>query len=250
MRGIKLFLAVMLFLAMFGVVRAEAGTLVYALFSRGWPPFEMVVDGKGVGMVQEIMAEIVPDGMVYQIQPDPAPRKLLYTSNIDTVYARLEAPGWMSRKDDCLWSDPVISLSSVLYSSSTAPINYSGPESLAGLTVGCIKNYTYPSLEKAFNDGVVRRYDVNSQNVLFRMVKAGRVDAIVVDGVEARWIIRELPELKPGDFHVAAKPVDVVQLRFAFSKSPGWEHRMPEVNEKIRRIQRDGTLQRILAKYR
>lgn len=231
---------------------AQAGNqeVIYALFSRGWPPFEMVVQGEPQGLVKDLFNAAMPEGLRLSVLAAPAPRKLLYQVE-DIVYVRLEAQEWMSKskRDRCLWSDPVFSLETVLYSSADAPLDYAGPESLKGKTVGCIKNYTYPKLEPAFKDGTIKRYDVNNNQVLFRMLNAGRIDAIVMDSVEAKWVIRTIDDVTATDFHVAANPVDVVDLRFAFSKSPGWEKRLPDVNRRISKLRKSGTFKDILNQY-
>ncbi len=75
------------------------------------------------------------------------------------------------------WSEPVLSLKNVLYSSVIKPRAYADPSSLSGLTLGCIRNYFYPVAQPLFDNRQATRYDVNSDLVLLRMVKAGRVDA-------------------------------------------------------------------------
>lgn len=232
-----------------GVSVAEGEKVTFALFSRSWPPFEMVVEGEPFGAAQDIIRQVMPSDVKYSVEPMPAPRKALYQTD-GPVYVRMEANEWMERRSDCLWSAPVMELGSYLYSPVGAPIEYTGPESLEGKVIGCIKNYTYPAVQALFESGKAQRYDVNSDQVLLRMLKAGRIDAIVMDSIVVDWVIRKTPGVEQSDFHAASQPVDVVDLRLVFSRNPGWEQRLSEVNDLIEKKRRDGTLDRIMSSYR
>ncbi len=228
---------------------ASGQKMVYALFSRGWPPMEMVTDGKTYGLALDILREVLPNGVELVVEPMPAPRKALYNPE-GSVYTRLEAREWMRKDVDCWWSDPVIPLTTVLYSSAGAPMEYDGPESLVGKTIGCIRNYSYPAIEELFSSRRAVRYDVNSEPVLLRMLKARRIDAIAVDLVGIDWVIRNTEDVEAENFHVAFQPVSTVDLRFAFNKVPGWEKYLPEMNMRIRQIKEDGTLERLVQNYK
>jgi polar amino acid transport system substrate-binding protein len=104
-------------------------------------------------------------------------------------------------------------------------------------------------VEPLFKSGKALRYDVNSDVVLLRMLKAGRVDVALFDEYTARWIIHSSREMSMDDFYVAGRELGSAQLRFAFNRHPGWASRLPEVNERIRANRETGVYDAIMARY-
>jgi len=228
---------------------AQAGdSVTFALFTRGWPPFEMVVDGEARGAALDIFRVSMPKDVETQIMMLPASRSALRTSG-DRVYTRLESLDWMDNESLYLWSDPVVRLRTVLVSRGDNPLEYRGEANLHGLTIGCIKSYSYPNVASLFKSGKASRYDVNSDVVLLRMLKAGRVDVALFDEYTARWIIHSSSEMNMNDFHVAKRELGSTELRFAFNRHPGWEARLPEVNERIRANRKAGVYKEIMDRY-
>nr|WP_207262259.1 ABC transporter substrate-binding protein [Desulfovibrio sp. Huiquan2017] len=222
--------------------------VTFALFTRGWPPFEMVVNGEPKGAALDIFRVSMPEGVGTLVQMVPASRSVLRVSG-SGVYTRLECREWMEDADLYLWSEPVLTLQTVLLSRRNRVVEYNSPADLHGLVIGCIKFYRYPEVEPLFRSGEAVRYDVNSDMVLLRMLKAGRVDVALFDQFTVRWIINKSSELSMKDFHFASRPLGRTELRFAFNRHPGWEARLPEVNERIRANQERGVYKRIMERY-
>ncbi|MEZ7196543.1 substrate-binding periplasmic protein [Pseudodesulfovibrio sp. 9FUS] len=223
-------------------------SVTFALFTRGWPPFEMVVNGEPQGAALDIFRISMPVGVETLVLMVPASRSVLRTPG-DRVYARLECREWMGNADLYLWSDPVLTLRTVLLSRRNRPVEYTGETSLYNLTIGCIKTYSYPEVDPLFKNGKASRYDVNSDVVLLRMLKAGRVDVALFDECTARWMIRSSPELSMEDFHVSKRELGSAELRFAFNRHPGWESRLGEINERIRANRENGVYREIMDHY-
>lgn len=229
---------------------AMAGEEVYfALFARGWPPYEIADESGTSGIAVDIFRAVMPEDVTPVIEPGNKPRSRLSLGQNTHMYTRLEAKEWMPGKRWLIWSDPVIRLDDVLISPAAAPIDYDGPSSLEGKTVGCIRNYHYPTIQSLFTRHKATRYDVNSDIILLRMVEAGRVDAAVLDRRTAYWLIRNSDSVELCDLHIAENPVDSVDLAFAFRPGIGWEEMLPDINQRIKAIRQDGTLERILNKY-
>lgn len=223
-------------------------SVTFALFSRGWPPFEMVVNGEPRGAALDIFRVSMPKGVEPLIVMLPASRSVLRTPG-DRVYTRLECREWMGNADLYLWSAPVLTLRTVLLSRRNRPVEYTGESSLYNLTIGCIKSYSYPEVEPLFESGKAYRYDVNSDVVLLRMLKAGRVDVALFGEYTARWIVRSSPELSMEDFHFSKREVGSSELRFVFNRHPGWESRLGEIDERIRANREAGVYKEIMARY-
>ncbi len=242
-------LFIYLFLAGLFSAHAEQREVVFAYFSRGWLPMELMVGNEPSGIAVDIFKAVMPPELDASVEISNKPRKLLYTET-NPVYTRLTAKKWLSTEYHYLFSDPVMPMTNVLYSPAHRPMEYDGPKSVIGKTVGCIKNYTYPKIEMMVAAGKAKRYDVNRVPVLLRMVKEGRVDCAVLDVGEAQWVIRNSNTLKPEDFHVSAQPVDEVQLQFVFNRAPGWEEWLPLINERIHALRQGGGLDEILSRYK
>ncbi len=208
----------------------------------------MVVDGEPQGAAPKFLAAVLPKGVRMKVLPYPAARLYLYPPK-GPVHVRLEAKEWMSPKHDLLWSVPVMKSLNVLYSPAQRPLEFTGIDCLEGKVIGCIKNYFYPAVQPLFDEGRATRYNVNGMQPLMRMLKAGRIDAAVLDQSTARWYIASQAELTPDNFHVASNPVDSVDLRFVFNNIPQWEARLPELNANIERAREQGVFQRILSQF-
>lgn len=232
-----------------GTAAAEKSDLLFAFFTRGWMPLEMMDGGTPSGASLDLFRAVMPSDLKLGVEATNKPRKLLYGQSAP-VYTRLTAKEWLNRDYSYWFSDPVMPLNTVLYSPVRKPLEYYGPRSLEGKTMGCIRNYSYPKIEMVVAAGKTKRYDVNTIPVLLRMVKEGRVDAAILDEGEALWTIRSNPELSLEDFYISSNPVDEVQLRFVFNRVPDWEKRLPEINDRIRTLRESGKLDRILSKYR
>ncbi|BCS87559.1 hypothetical protein PSDVSF_08010 [Pseudodesulfovibrio sediminis] len=208
----------------------------------------MAAGGSQAGVAVDLLKAVVPPDVTVEVEPDPAPRELLRRTS-ERIYARLEASEWCGSLDKGLWSEPVMALNTRLYSSVNKPVEFETLDDLNGLTVGCIKNYSYPAIQPYFDAGKMTRYDTNSVSLLLKMLTAGRVDCAVIDEAEARWLIRTSPDWESSNFHEAQRPVSTVQLRFVFSNVPAWEKRMSEVNTRIKLLRENGWFDRILSHY-
>lgn len=230
-------------------VAVAGNEVTFALFTREWPPFEMVVDGKPVGAAVDLFKALMPPDVRTRVELFPSPRSRL-RAPVGPVFARLESRKWVKAPDSFLWSDPVMGVKTVLYSPKGNPREYGGDCSLYGLTVGCIKEFIYPEVRHLFAGGLVARYDVNDELILLRMLKAGRVDAALFDDVSVAWMIRNSEEMAPDDFHVARDPLGSENLRFFFNKNEEWRRRLPEINRLIREKRADGVIDAIMDRYR
>lgn len=239
---------ILLMLALPRTVSAQ-DTIAFALFSRGWEPYEIVNERGGPGIAVDLFRAVMPEDVSTTVDPGNKPRARFNLGGDPIQYTRLEAPEWMQGKPGLLWSAPVMAQEDVLISPAGSPLEYTGIAGLHGKQIGCIRNYRYPSIEPLFSKGDAYRYDVNKDILLLRMVKAGRVDCAVLDRRTTYWMIRNNDDLTAADFHIAATPVDSVDLHFVFKPGLGWEAKLPLVNDRIRQIREDGTLERILHKY-
>lgn len=217
-------------------------------YSRGWAPFEFV-EGRNVhGLSIDLFYEVMPKDITKIITPNPEPEQYMF-SKTWPIYTRLEAVEWQNT-DNLWWSDPVLPMKTVLYSSIKNPVEYNGPKSLSGKTIGCVKGYYYPKMEAMFASQKAIRHDVPKEILLFQMLKEGRIDAIIMDDVTALWLLHNTKGLNANDYHLAKNIIDSVQLRFLFNKARDWEKQLETVNENILKIKENGRLEELISKYR
>lgn len=208
----------------------------------------MVTDETPGGLVLDVLERVLPPDVQLDVRPDPAPRTLLKKN--EPVHVRAEAPEWMyGDYEGLLWSIPVLEVKDVIFSRASDPLEFQSLSNLAGKRVGCITNYVYPQLQSLFDSGLSERYDVNNEQLLFRMLRAGRIDVAVMDQALGRWIIRKEREFAASDFHASSNPVNSVGLRFVFSGGEAMKKRMPQINERIRRLLESGEIDRIMSYY-
>ena len=245
-----LFQIILLSLLLVNGVALAGEKVTFAAFSREWEPFEMVVDSKPEGAAIDLFRALMPEGVELAVDLMPAPRSVLHVQGAP-VYCRLESRNWWTRNaNDYLWSEPVLTLKNVLYSSARKPVEFEGLASLHGLRIGCVRNYVYPDIQPLFESGDLERYDVNDDLLLLRMLKAGRVDVAIFDDISAIWMVSKDDGLNQDDFYVSQNPVGIANLRFVFNRDSDWKRRMPELNRNIRTKREDGTVDRILERYR
>lgn len=238
-----------LYMTLFAGAAFAQDKVTFAFFSREWPPFEIDVDGKPMGAAVDLFHELMPDRVDTVVDMMPAPRSVLHAPG-GQIFTRIECQKWMKNVDNYLWSDPVLTIKTVLYSSAKKPVEYTGDKSLYGMKIGCIRNYFYPEVQPLFDSGKAERYDVNDDVLLLRMLKAGRVDVAVFDDVSAGWLIREASDLQTSDFHVSERVLGSAELRFVFNMHSGWKERLSEINDRIRKKRADGVIDEIMARYK
>jgi polar amino acid transport system substrate-binding protein len=179
--------------------------------------------------------------------PDKRGWDMLAHGGVD-VYAT--AREWIENPDRFLWTEPFMHNDDVLVYRAVSPQIYSGPESLYGKTVACIKGFVYPPLEGHFGPGRIMRIDATSPEAMLELLARGRADAVLVNHTEIRWIFRTNKDLDPHRFRVDPHPVGRALFRFLFPRDRGWEPMVDQFNRRLHAMRRDGSLTAILARYK
>ena len=123
-------------------------------------------------------------------------------------------------------------------------------EDLKNYTIGVVNGFNYG---KKFEDAV-RKYNIKTEAVpkdimnVEKLVK-GRLDLIILNKRNASSIMLQNSEFKE-KINASEKIIYESHYKFAFSKKSAFVSRIPEINEIIREIRMDGTLERILKEYR
>ena len=142
------------------------------------------------------------------------------------------------------FSEPVYGYGEGLFVPSSDEVNYTKYDELKGKTIGVQVGTTFVDLfQKSGLFSEVKIYKGIPD--IMADVNACRIDAGIADGPMAAYYIAQgqFPKVKMVNSYV---PSAAGEFGLALRKG---DERMPKVNEAIKRIKRDGTLDAILAKF-
>lgn len=128
----------------------------------------------------------------YQFTVEILPRKRLddqlATSAI--VAVPFVAPQFFGDKDMTKygWTSPMFSDRQEVVTNPSHPIEYSGPDSLTGKTIGGINGHRYLPLEDAVKAGKIIRQDVASDEQNLAKLAAARIDAISISALSFNYL--------------------------------------------------------------
>jgi polar amino acid transport system substrate-binding protein len=149
-------------------------------------------------------------------------------------------PHWID--GDFQWSAPFIPNAGMVLAHAGAPVIRSIGE-LRGQKVGTVAGYRYTIFERALGEGFLRDDAPSTQHNLLKLA-AGRTSYALVDQATALYEIRNAPKDKPR----IELAYESSKARCAFSR----HSKVPfaELTRAIDAVAADGTVERILARYR
>jgi polar amino acid transport system substrate-binding protein len=214
-------------------VAATNNTLPIAEFDAG----EQLVGG-----IAKELGELIAAGLGRRISfvPVPASRvsAALTAGEADAVCFVL--PQWL--QGDFRWTRGLIPDASVIAAHADAPPLQS-LDDLAGTPVGTVQAYRYPRVEQAL-DKKFKRADQPSMAANLRALAAGRVRYALVERTALQYFLRGQPDAPVRTAWV----IDRFDARCAFSPRSGVP--FAEVAQVLDRLVSDGSVERVLARYR
>ncbi len=119
---------------------------------------------------------------------------------------------------------------------------------LLGLRVGAVIGRNYPAeFRQAQAQGLFSVVDVVSGLQMFEMLQLGRLDALLSMDLEADEFLQQ-PRFK-GQIVPSQEPYTVYPYYLAISRQSPWQERLPQINQAILELQRNGTLPALLKRY-
>ncbi|MES2127043.1 MAG: transporter substrate-binding domain-containing protein [Pseudomonadota bacterium] len=115
-----------------------------------------------------------------------------------------------------LWSAPLYTDSNLVLSRRGSPVDYKTPLSLRGLRVGTIDSFRHPDLEPLFAGGGSMRADVHARSQNMFKLRAGRIDAVLMQASAMAQLRRDHPDLEQWA-HIARQPQAVYQRHLLVS---------------------------------
>lgn len=225
--------------------------LVVAYGSHNAPPIAIVNESSG-----EIASGVIYDmglELAARVGATPAfkliPRKRLPFSLINGdvhVYCEWN-PAWTAQADKLFWSEPMYTSSDHFMVRVDSPISLTHRDNLKGLVIGAIRGFKYsPALMAAVSQGHVVRVDVNSNQQNIDMLALKRVDAIIIEKFISGYLLKGRED--SGAFRIEPL-VDDVKDRYC-SFSPKTPVSIPNLQKAAAAMRADGTIEKILQRYR
>jgi polar amino acid transport system substrate-binding protein len=228
----------------------KTGMVMFVAYADVPPYYLDGPEARGNGILMDVLRAVAgPLGYAVTARrlPDKRGWDMLEHGGVD-VYA--SAREWIENPDRFLWTDPFMTNEDVLLCRADTPLIYTGPESLHGMTLACIKGFVYPALEGFFGPGGITRIDATSPEAMLELLDRGRADAVLVNRTEIQWILRNRHDLELHRFRINEPPVGRALFRFVFPAGRGWEPVVGRFNRRLREMRRDGSLKAILDRYR
>lgn len=222
---------------------ARAGELVVIVDTGTEMPMANVVRGAVTDGLHKDLAVELARAMGRSPVITALPRKRL-ASALESGKADLLCvfmPAWLPGPFD--WSRPFFPISEVIVSSRSAPRPVA-LSALSGQRIGTVLGYVYPELDAAMGKDFVRE-DAPSADLNWRKLAAGRINhaATVATFIDYRR--------KLNDMSVALhEPLLIKSYRSQCAVSRSGSVTLPEVDAAIAQLIKDGTLTRIIQRYR
>ncbi|KQW49760.1 hypothetical protein ASD88_24910 [Pelomonas sp. Root662] len=147
---------------------------------------------------------------------------------------------WLGGK--LLWTQPFLSGAGVIAAGPDAP-GVSRLQDLRDEALGTVLGYRYPVLDQAFEQAV-RREDVADAETNLRRLALGRIRYAVTERAALTYYLRAHPAAGLREL------MEVEPYQLGCALSPHRAELLPTLNQAIERMIADGTLDRLLNRYR
>lgn len=155
------------------------------------------------------------------------------------------APEWVTDKNSYLWSDPLFEISDIV----VGHINIPPIKKLADLNgkkIGTVLGYIYPALEKGIKSGSIEREDAENQKAVLQKLAHARTNYAISNSLSYVYFFKtsenrvQLAKWK--------KKISSTNFHCAVLKKSHLKTR--ELITSIRELKKNGSIERILSKYR
>lgn len=213
------------------------------------PPF---VTGDGKGLTYELAEYMTKKSQgVLTVKVSVLPRarvdQAVQSADFKAGAVPWVFPMWFKDKDKTtyLWSEPLFPDENVIVSTSAKKVEFSGPDSLKGMSFGGVLGHNYAGIDDLVKAGQIDRQDAQNEETNLKKVAAGRVDATLLPGSTANFLV---PQLGIADkLHVSSKPQSSYTRHIFVSKDNAELHK--QVNAIVGDMKTDPAWQEVLKKY-
>lgn len=237
--------AAVLLMAAVRAEAAEPGELRVTWGDHNAPPAAVAEGGELVGGIVKDVCDALGARLGLRIRYVKLPRAriqhALSDGEVDAwPYAN---PAWLSSVAG--FTVPYFVERNVVYVAAARPFAVAGPASLAGKRLGTIRGYVYPEIQAQLDSGAIIRDDAGDHLINLRRLLLGRLDAVIASDAQAVYVAKrnglegsfvEAWSGSRNEVSMAVGPMSPV--------SPA------RIDAALKAMIADGTVARILAKYR
>ncbi|NSL56605.1 substrate-binding periplasmic protein [Uliginosibacterium aquaticum] len=231
---------------------APASAEALKLVTLAYPPYINEVGGVPDGPVVEIVKEAFRrSGQEVSISFYPWTRGLnmVQTGQADGLFTIKKTP---ERERFLLFpEEPLLSQDYVFFVRKDSRIRFTGDyASLAPVRIGIVRNTSYGArFDEAVQQGVFSRLEAaNDYLHIFRMLLAGRVDAVICSHLVGLSYLRELKALN--QVSVSGPPSETAYSYLVFTREQDHSATASAFDKAMSGMKKDATLSRLLAPIR
>lgn len=249
MLRIKVFLLVCIVsqLALTSIVFADKPLRVGITY---WPPYQIFQNESDIsGIAFDVLKEVEKRmGLDLKIIRLPQNRMLTYFQKGELDLEPAANPTWRSAyKHLSVYSIPYFKVQHVIYARKTTETSSNYVKDFKDKIIGTRLGYNYDlSIGEAFHNQSIIRKDSQQHDTNLILLKAGRIDGIVVDRQELKYWIKQLNYDSENykEAYDIGPSIDV-SMRLHISQSK----LLPEINKTLAEMLKDGFVDNAIKKY-
>ncbi|MFC4258823.1 substrate-binding periplasmic protein [Marinobacter lacisalsi] len=226
----------------------EAPVVRLNVSTDGYPPYLIVSpEHEYSGIAYDVVTRIA-ERMGYRVEALEIPRKrvdnLLQEGVVD---ATLRAREWTREPDNFLFTDTIVPIREVFFTTTDSSFHFQGLDKLSDVTLVTPLGYHYPQLKPLFDSGALERYEVSRDRDIFTFMLHGRnIDAGVADLLVGQWLIRQ--HGWQGKFRHSEQAIS--EFNYRLMVRPDWALFAERFNKQLEQMKASGELEQILDQYR
>lgn len=235
----KILIAIILFTQL-----AEAKPL-YRAATVSTLPAPLIIDAEKShhGLVSDYLLALA-EALEIDLKIELLPRKRIDKKSEVYDLNCYSSLAWNDRPQDFHWSQPLFLKKEIIASSQPLPDSLNG---FNGETIGTLRGYKYPALDKLFETKKLIRNDAENESLNFQKLVKNRISYIVTDEMLLSYFLKSNPE--------AARKIvlrymveSTVPIQCAVRKNSSLS--VKAVDKAIQKLKQSGKLEEIFNKYR
>ena len=216
----------------------------FNMTSKGYPPF-MIVGEKPSGIMYEVLEKIASK-YEYKIKTFQLPKMreipYLESGKLDGFPQAIE---WIKNQEDYIFTDIIINLENRLFFLRDKPVKYNKLKDLFDKRIGTIFGYRYPEIDKYFSEGKILRSNSYLEIELLKRVLDNKLEMVIINKNVGLFFIKQ--NSWKDKITISEKHIGKVGFRILFSKK--WKDFVLFFNKELKKMKKNGSLDKIINKY-
>lgn len=242
----KLIFVILFYLAF--IVNSHAKAVFKVSFGEhNYPPYAIIEKGRLVSGIIKDINDAITEKLSVDIEYVYLPRKrqvrALFSEKIDAI--AISNPNWVEDKTKFLWSEPLFVEYNILVTAQKNNLTINKFSDLKGMTVGTLRGYFYPTLEKAFAQKQLLRSDVSRLDLNFSRLSKGWIDSFVDSHITINYHLQRIEQ--PEQYKISSLVISEHNIHSALSANSNVS--VKQYNKTLIALKKAGVIDDILKKY-